>query len=141
VTNTAENFPTDTEFVDFQVTLPPVKATDPWAGQHIGVQLQATPDFLDPTMWGGYWDADNVRLVETTPLSLGNPRLSHGQFGITVQSEPNTVFQVLATTELALPVWSWTNLGTITNLTGITDFVDTSSVGTQRYYTAKVVSP
>ncbi len=141
VTNTLVNFPTDTEFVDFQVILPPVKPTDPWAGQHLGVQLQATPDPLDPTAWGGYWDADNVRLVETTPLSLGGLGLANGQVGFTLQSEPNTVVQVLASTELGLPVASWTSLGTITNLTGTTNFVDTSRAGSQRYYTAAVVSP
>jgi hypothetical protein len=141
VTNTPANFPTDTEFVDFQVTLPPVKATDPWAGQHIGVQLQATPDFLDPALWGGYWDADNVRLVETTPLSLGSPGLTNGQFGFTVQSEPNTVVRVLASGDLTPPVSSWTSLGTITNVTGITNFVDASGVGGPRYYSAGAVSP
>jgi hypothetical protein len=141
VTNTPEIFPTDTEFVDFQVTLPAVKATDPWAGQHIGVQLQATPDFFDPTLWGGYWDADNVRLVELTPLSLGSPGLTNGRFGFTVQSEPNAVVQVLATSELTMPVARWTNLGTITNLTGTTNFVDGSGAGGQRFYRAEIVSP
>jgi len=141
VTNTPETFATDTEFIDYQVTLPPVKASDAWAGQRIGVQFQATPDFYDAAMWGGYWDADNVRLVETTPLSLGGAGVTNGQFGFTVQSEPNVVFQVLATTNLALPMSSWTSLGTITNLSGSTNFVDASSAATQKYYTAQVVSP
>ena len=141
VTNTLENFPTDTEFVDFQVLLPPVKFTDPWAGQHIGIQLQATPDFFDPTTWGGYWDANNVRLVETTPLSLGRPGGTNGQFGVTVLSEPNTAARVLASSDLTLPLASWTSLGTITNLTGATTFVDASGGGARRYYTAEVVSP
>jgi len=141
VTNAPGAFPTDAEFVDFSVTLPPVKPMDPWAGQHIGVQLQATPDLFDPTMWGGYWDADNVRLVETTPLSLSSVGTTNGQFGFTAQSEPNVVFRVLTTSDLGAPVPTWTNLGTITNLTGMTNFVDTSSGNKQRFYTAQVVAP
>ena len=61
-----ENFPTDTHFVDFQVQVPGVKATDAWAGQSIGIQLLATPDFKQSRTypWGGYWDVGNVRLTE-----------------------------------------------------------------------------
>ena len=64
VTNTQNNFPTDTEFVNFQVQVPGVQATDPWAGQNIGIQFLATPDFNNPGAWGGYWDVGNVGLTE-----------------------------------------------------------------------------
>src|SRR5262249_18766719 len=37
VTNTTDNFPTNTHFVDFQVHLPPVHDTDTWAGKNIGI--------------------------------------------------------------------------------------------------------
>jgi hypothetical protein len=137
VTNSLENFPTDTEFVDFQVQVPAVKATDPWAGQNIGIQLLATPDFDNPASWGGYWDADNVRLIETTPLNLINPALTNGQLQFTVKGEPNAVFQILATTNLSLPVTNWTSLATLTNLTGTVPFVDSTPGLGQRFYTAE----
>ena len=104
VTNTAANFPTNTHFVDFQVQVPGVKAADPWAGQNIGIQLLATPDPYDPEQWGGYWDVDNVRLVETVALNLVNPALTNGQLQFTVQSEPGVVCQILSASDLSLPV-------------------------------------
>ena len=137
VTNMVENFPANTHFVDFQVQVPGVNATDPWAGQNIGIQLLATPDFDDPASWGGYWDADNVRLVETTALNLVNPSITGGQLQFTVQSEPNAVFQILAATNLTLPMTNWTSLATLTNATGSLPFVDPSAALGQRYYTAR----
>jgi hypothetical protein len=137
VTNTTANFPTETHFVDFQVQVPGVQATDPWAGQNIGIQLLATPDFDDPDSWGGFWDVDDVRLIETTALSLVNPAITNGQFQLNVQSEPNVVFQILATTNLNLPVTNWTSLATLTNITGSLPFVDSTTGLGQRFYTAQ----
>jgi len=137
VTNTQDNFPTDTHFVDFQVQVTNVQATDPWAGQNIGIQLLATPDPNNPEAWGGYWDAGNVSLVETTPLNLIAPALTNGQMQFTVQSEPNTVLQILATTNLSLPAANWTSLATLTNLTGTLPFVDSSAGLGQRFYMAR----
>ncbi|MGO8700612.1 MAG: hypothetical protein ACLQVY_23220 [Limisphaerales bacterium] len=135
VTNTAANFPTNTHFVDFQVQVPGVKATDPWAGQNIGVQLLCTPTALTT---GGYWDADNVRLEETTALNLANATmLTNGQIQFTVQSEANAVVQVLATTNLSLPVTAWANIATLTNTTGSLPFVDTNASLSVRFYTAE----
>jgi hypothetical protein len=137
VTNTPANFPTDTHLVDFQVQVPGVHPTDPWARQNIGIQLLATPDFDDPDLWGGYWDADNVRLVETTVPNLTNPVLTNGQLQFTVQSEPGVVFQILATTNLSLPVTNWTSLATLTNTTGSLPYVDPSAAVGQRFYTVQ----
>src|ERR1035438_10200694 len=39
-------------FIDFQVQAPTVKTSDPWAGQHIGVQLLSTVT----AAVSGYWD-------------------------------------------------------------------------------------
>ena len=103
----------------------------------MGIQLLTTPDFYNPASWGGYWDMDNVRLVETTPLSLANPAMTSGQLQFTVQSEPNVVFQILATTNLSLPVTNWTSLATLTNVTGSLPFVDTTAGLRQRFYTAQ----
>jgi len=52
----AASFPNSTHFSDYQVSIPLVQPTDPWAGQHIGVRVVAT------SLGGGYWDIDNVRL-------------------------------------------------------------------------------
>jgi hypothetical protein len=137
VTNTAANFPTDTRFVDFQAQVPGVKATDAWAGQNIGIQLLATPYPYDENQWGGYWDADNVRLVETTALNLASPVLTGGQLQFTVQSEPDTVFQILAAGDLTLPLSNWTSLAKLTNATGSMPFVDSTAGAAQRFYTAR----
>jgi hypothetical protein len=122
------------ELIDFQAQVPAVKATDPWAGQNIGVQFLCTPSLA---LAGGYWDADNVRLVETTPLNLVNPSITNGQLQLTVQSEPKVVLQILATTNLSLPVTNWTSLATLTNVTGSLPFVDPTAAAGQRIYTAQ----
>jgi hypothetical protein len=137
LTNTPANFPTDEEFVDFQVQTPGVQATDPWAGQNIGIQLLATPDPYNPFAWGGFWDADNVRLSETTTLNLATPALSSGQMQFTVLSDPGAVVQVLATSDLTLPVANWTSLATLTNTSGNMTFVDESATLSERFYAVK----
>jgi hypothetical protein len=123
--------------VDFQVQVPGVRPTDPWAGQNIGIQLLATPNFNYPNQWGGFWDADNVRLMETTALNLANPALTNGQMQFTVQSEPGVVFQVLATTNLSLPASNWTSLAILTNITGSLSYVDQSAAIGPRFYLAQ----
>ena len=62
ITNTPALFPTNTHFIDFQVRMPFVKASDAWAGKRIGIQLASTVGF---DRLGGYWDVDNVRLTES----------------------------------------------------------------------------
>lgn len=46
--------------IDFSVSVPTVQASDAWAGQHIGIQLESTSPLALAT--GGNWDFDNVRL-------------------------------------------------------------------------------
>jgi len=48
-----------TELMDFSLHLPPVQPGDAWAGTAIGVALRAAG------MPGGFWDIDDVRLVES----------------------------------------------------------------------------
>jgi hypothetical protein len=55
-------FPTRTNFIDFQVRIPFVKATDDWAGKRIGIRIASTVGF---DLRGGFWDVDNVRLSES----------------------------------------------------------------------------
>jgi len=53
-----------TELTDSSLYLPAVRTQDPWAGMTIGVALRATGNA------GGFWDLDNVRLIESAPVSI-----------------------------------------------------------------------
>jgi hypothetical protein len=53
---------TSTFLEDFSLILETVEAGKPWAGKNIGIAIRSTGSS------GGYWDLDNVRLVEL-PLS------------------------------------------------------------------------
>ena len=53
-----------TRLVDFSLHLPRVQSSDAWAGKAVGISLRATG------MAGGFWDLDNVRLVESLPVSI-----------------------------------------------------------------------
>jgi len=134
VTNSAELFPTNTHFVDFSVYVPGVRPTNSWAGQYIGVEIAST---VRPDIVGGYWDLDNVRLSETLLPALTDPRMTNGQFGFTLQSQPGLPFEILATTNPALPVSNWTSLGTLTNDTGIISFLDPAPNPDRRFYRAR----
>jgi hypothetical protein len=136
ITNSGSLFPSPTHFVDFQVQVPTVNATDAWAGQHIGVQLLSS---VSPDLMGGYWDIDNVRLA-AGPLLL-NPTSVNGQFGFTLQGQPGLTFEILATTNLALPLSSWSSLGLLTNLTGTASFLDTATNLNRRSYRARQLTP
>jgi len=115
--------------LDFQVNAPAVQATDPWAGQPIGIQLLTTVSFA---LAGGVWDADNVRLTDG-PAIL-SPSVNKNQTSFTVSSYPGLVFNVLATSDLSLPPANWTSLGSITNSTGQTNFTDVTPIQNQRFY-------
>ncbi len=53
-----------TQLMDFSLQLPAVPSGDTWAGKTIGVALRAAG------MPGGFWDLDNVRLIESLPVSI-----------------------------------------------------------------------
>ena len=53
-----------TKLTDFSLYLPAVQSGDAWAGMTIGVALRAAG------MPGGFWDIDNVRLIESVPVSI-----------------------------------------------------------------------
>jgi hypothetical protein len=131
LTNNPQSFPTLFHFIDFSVQVPVVLPTDPWAGQNIGVQLVSTTAF---NLVGGYWDLDNVRLVETVPPHLTNPGLTSNQFRFTVHSEPGLQFEILAHTNAASPLSDWTSIGTLTNVSGTTAFSDPSTNLNRRFY-------
>jgi hypothetical protein len=52
------------QLVDFSLHLQTVQSGDAWAGKAIGVSLRASG------MPGGFWDLDNVRLIESLPVSI-----------------------------------------------------------------------
>ena len=132
ITNSSALFPTNTHFVDFSVFLPQVKASDPWAGQNIGIQLLSTVGF---DLAGGYWDVDNVRL-QTPAVILGNVGLTNGTFSLTVQGAPGSVFEVQGTTNIN-PGATWISLGTFTNKTGVASFTDSAAKSNSRFYRAR----
>ena len=107
---------------------------DAWAGQNIGVQIAST---VSTNLAGGYWDVDNVRLTETPLPVLSDPRMTNSQFGFTLQGEPGLAFEILASTNLALPTTNWTSLGTLTNTTGVAPFLDPATSLSRRFYRAR----
>lgn len=123
-----------THLVDFTVTVPNVKPTDPWAGKTIGIQFQST---ASPFLIGGVWDLDNVRLVEYTAVEITNPAQVNGQFNLTIQSEPGQTFELLSTAVLGKQSSTWTSLGQITSESGNVRFTDTNSPTAQRFYRAR----
>ena len=133
ITNSGSIFSNATHFIDFQVRVPTVKASDVWAGRYIGVQLLSS--IQDANLPGGYWDVDNIRLV-AGPVLLAPARASD-QFTFTLQSEPGLRFEILATTNFALPTSNWTSLGTVTNVTGDVPFLDPATNLNRRFYRAR----
>lgn len=135
ITNSPDLFPTNTVFVDFNATLPAVRAEDPWARKHIGVRLLSTTDF---TKAGGYWDVDNVRLIETPP----GPRLSEasiigGEFVFKLASEPGERVEVLSSVNPANPLPDWNRAGIFTNTTGILSITNNTGQSARRFYRAR----
>lgn len=136
ITNSRALFPNNTHLVDFQLAVPQVKATDAWAGRHLGVRVTST---VSTNLQGGYWDLDNVRL-EAIPAPTLAARLEGGDaITLTFQSEPELRFEILATTNLALPLASWTSVGTVTNTTGTATFTNTMAGLGQQFYWARQV--
>jgi len=133
ITNTRTLFPTNTHFTDFNVHVPTVKASDTWAGKNIGIQLASTVGF---DLQGGYWDVDNVRLAVVSDPILTGFAITNRQSQFTLQSAPGR-FEIVASTNIALPASSWTSLGTITNLTGSFSFSDTNINFGSRFYQAR----
>lgn len=134
ITNTPQRFPNHTHFSDYQALLPTVKATDMWAGQHIGIQLLST---VTTNLQGGYWDLDNVRLFSFEPPRLLAGSFTDGQFTLTLQSEPGLSFEILASNDVMQPPSSWLSLGTVTNVTGTVSFTDGTANSSHRFYQAR----
>ena len=134
VTNSPNVFSNRTHLIDFEACVATVKAADPWAGQHIGLQLLST---VSTNLQGGYWAFDNVRLVSFEPPRLLAGGFTDGQFTLTLQSEPGLSFEILATNDVTQPPSSWASLGTVTNATGTVAFTDLAANSGQRFYQAR----
>ena len=134
VTYSTNVFTNATHLLDFSVSIPGVKPSDPWASQPIGVQLMS---IVDPFLIGGVWDVENVRLVDTVAPALVNPGITAGQFQATIRSEPGLHFEVLASTDLTASVTNWTSVGTVTNTTGATVFTDALRGTSRHFYTVR----
>ena len=133
VTYDTNVFTNITHLLDFQATIPVVRATDPWAGQHIGIQFEST---VSPELLGGVWDLDNVRLTEIVATLMNSPGLANGQFGFTLQSEPGLPFEIQAATSPNQPGTNWTSIAAFTNVTGAISFIDPATNIVQRFYRA-----
>ena len=72
ITNDTVTFPVPDHLVDFDLTLPTVNPTDPWAGRHIGIEFVCTTDFENR---GNAWSIDNVRLRSEKPIKFAYVRL------------------------------------------------------------------
>jgi hypothetical protein len=131
ITYSAAYFSNRTQLVYFDVATPVVRESDPWAGQHIGIQFLST---VSPELAGGYWDLDDVRLSSTLAPAFSSPAMINGQFQFTLLGEPGAEFELLTATNPALPISNWLSLGYLINETGTTPFVDTNADLGQRFY-------
>jgi hypothetical protein len=134
VTNSISLFPDTTNLVDFRVEVPTVSASDPWAGQRIGIRLLST---VSMESQGGYWDVDNIRLVEMPGPTWAGAAWTNGSFSATLESKPGLRFEILASDDPAAPVAAWTSRGYLTNSSGGATFIDETAGATQRYYRAR----
>jgi len=135
VTNSPSVFSNNTHFIDFHTDSGFVKASDPWAGQHIGVRLLSS--ITDTNLEGGYWDLDNVLLTSIRAPALSNPVWTNGQFSFIVQSEPGMTLEIQKSTDPGEQIWS--SLGFVTNGSGTTPFTDTNAMSGQSYYRVRLV--
>lgn len=136
ITHSQALFSNTTHFVDCELKLPPVSASAPWAGRKLGIKLLST---VTHELEGGYWDVDNVRLVETPAPVLSGATLADGQFQLTLRGEPGLVFELLSAPDPRLPLAAWTCLATLTNVTGTTSFTDAATNLPLRFYRARQV--
>jgi hypothetical protein len=129
-------FPAMTNLVDVSFTTPVVQAGDAWAGGAIGVDLLALAGTAPP---GGYWDLDNVRLVDLAPPRLTDPRPVAGAIEFGILTEPGVVVEVLASDNPARPGPGWERLGRVASETGTVVFRDALLATGRRYYRAELV--
>lgn len=129
-------FPAMTNLVDVSFTTPVVQAEDAWAGGPIGLDLIALAGTAPP---GGYWDLDNVRLVDLAPPRLTIPMRVADAIEFGIVTEPGVGVEVLASDNPARPGPEWERLGRLASETGTVVFRDAVSGTGRRYYRAELV--
>jgi hypothetical protein len=97
-----------TQLKDFSVHLPTVQSGNAWAGKTIGVALRAVG------MPGGFWDLDNVRLIESLPVSIPIENASFETPAVDPNGFPAVPF-VDKWTEVDLDTVSSSNTGVFAN--------------------------
>jgi autotransporter-associated beta strand protein len=117
-----------THLPDRYLSIPPVTASDPWAGQNIGIALLQT---ATPVNEGGYWDINNVRLTTSFPAlwtgAAGNTNWSDsGNWtnGVPSFAAATAVINAPAASPIAVTLDSPQSVGTLmlgsTNGTAVT---------------------
>jgi hypothetical protein len=76
-----------------------------------------------------------TNILVTPPNMTGARLLNTGSFQFTFTNTPGTIFTVLATTNLALPLTNWVQVGTVSNLSsGIYQFTTQPLTNAQEFY-------
>ncbi len=131
IVHSPELFPVGTRLVDFQVRVPVVRETDPWAGRKLGIRFLST---VGLELQGGYWDVDHVRLVEVRAPRLQVPVVEGGRLVLTFEGEPGRVYELLGAAGVTVADEGWTVLGTTTNSTGTASFSEGLEGVAGRFY-------
>ena len=99
-----------TQLQDFSLCLPAVDSNDAWAGKNIGVAIHAAGQA------GGFWDLDNVRLIESLPVSIEIANASFESPAIDLSSNPfGAVPEASDWTEMDLDALASSNTGVFVN--------------------------
>lgn len=136
VVHSLATFPTRTRLVDFQVTVPPVRASDAWAGKQLGVEFRSLVNFDSQ---GGFWDLDHVRLETLDPPVLTNARVAGGAVRFSVQGATGTRCEVLAAADVAAPEAGWTVVRTLDLTTSEAEFSEPLMDVRGRFYRARLL--
>jgi hypothetical protein len=97
-----------TQLTDVSLYLPTVQPGDAWVGKAVGVALRANG------MPGGFWDLDNVRLIESPPVSIPIENASFEAPVVDPNGFPAVPF-VDNWTEIDMDTLSSTNTGVFAN--------------------------
>lgn len=138
ITHSTNLFPNQTHLIDFDVRTPIVTASDPWAHQHLGIQLLST---VSSDLQGGYWDIDHIRLAELQPPKLVGRIDAQDQLLLTVHSDVGSVVQISATDQLAHSnlTNSWIPIATLTNDSGSVSLSIPPNLQHQRFFRSHIV--
>jgi hypothetical protein len=81
----------------------------------------------------------SVAVAQTAPV-LTQPGWTNHQFGFKLVGDSSSLYEILASSNVATPVTNWTSLGTFTNVTGTYSFTDPATNLSQRFYLARQVT-